>query len=85
MRPLRVQRQTSVWRRKNCAMKRMLTTLLSLSLAYVSSACNLASLTEPPKMSSARDRVQQTGRIQGRMNHGAFQPLRNAPGRKHGG
>lgn len=66
-------------------MKRILMTLISLSLAFVSSSCNLASLSEPPKTSSARDHVQDKGRIQGRMNHGAFQPLRNAPGRRHGG
>ena len=66
-------------------MRRALTTLLSLSMAFISSACNFASLNDPPKMSSARDRVQRTGRIQGRMNHGAFRPISAAPGRRHGG
>jgi len=66
-------------------MKRLLASLISLSLALVSNACNFASLTEPPKMSSAHDRIQPTGRIQGRMNHGAFRPLNHAPGRQHDG
>jgi hypothetical protein len=66
-------------------MKAALTTLLSLSLAFISSACNFASLNDPPKMSSARDRVQPSGRIQGRMNHGAFRPISSAPGRRNGG
>lgn len=78
-------RQTCVWRTQEYAMKRLMTTLISLSLTFVASACNFASLSEPPKMSSAHDRIQRTGRIQGRMNHGAFQPIKNAPNRRHGG
>jgi len=77
--------QTSVWHSKECAMKRVFASLISLSLALVSSACNFSSLTEPQKMSSAHDRIQPDGRIQGRMNQGAFRPLHHAPGRKHGG
>ncbi len=66
-------------------MKKAFTALISLSLALVASACNFASLNDPPKMSKAEIRARHQGRIQGRINQGAFRPISSAPGRRHGG
>jgi hypothetical protein len=66
-------------------MKRAIFTLVILSLGCTSSACNLKDLTEPQESSNVRGQVQSTGRIQSRMNHGAFRSIRSAPGRGHGG
>ena len=66
-------------------MKTVLTAVISLALAFVASACNFASLSEPPKMSETEMRARNKGRIQGRINQGAFRPLSSAPNRPHGG
>ena len=61
-------------------MKTALTTLMSLALAFLSSACNFSSLTDPPGASKAEARSRQ----QGRANEGAFRPIRNAPSHRSG-
>ena len=62
-------------------MKTALTTLLSLALACVASACNFASLNDTKSVSKAESLSRQHGRT----NEGAFRPISSAPGRRSGG